>query len=50
MTYKTLISLSLYRMVFNKPCHVPVEFEYKATSAIRALIFDYKKVGEIWLL
>ena len=28
--YKNLIGMSPYRIVFRKPCHVPLELEYKA--------------------
>ena len=26
--YKTLIRMSPYKIVFEKPCHLPLEFEY----------------------
>ncbi len=28
--------MSLYRLIYAKPCHLPVEFEHKAYQAIKA--------------
>ena len=32
--------MSHYRLVYGKPCHLPVEMEYKAYWAIKAFNFD----------
>ena len=38
--YKSPIGMSLYRIVFGKPCHLPFELEYKAMWAIKKLNSD----------
>ena len=40
--YKTLIRMSPYRIVFGKPCHLPLELEYKAMWVIKKLNFDFQ--------
>ena len=50
IAYKTPIGMSPYRIVFGKPCHIPLELEYKAMWAIKKLNFEFKVANEERLL
>ena len=49
-TYKTLIRMSPYRIVFGKPFHLPLELEYKVMWAIKKLNCDFQVAKEERLL
>ena len=48
--YKTPIGMSPYRIVFGKPCHHPLELEYKAMWTIKKLNCDFQAAKEERLL
>ena len=45
--YKTVLGMSPYRVIFEKPCHLPVELEHRVMWAIKQLNFDLKKAGDL---
>ena len=48
--YKTPIRMSQYRIIYGKPCPLPLELEYKAMWAIKKLNCDFQAAKEKRLL
>ena len=48
--YKTPIGMSPYKIVFGKPCDLPLDLEYKAMWTINKMNYDFKAAKEKRLL
>ena len=44
-TFKTILGMSSYCLVYGKACHLPVKVDYKASWAIKKLNLDLGRVG-----
>ena len=44
--FKTPIGMSPFKLVYGKPCHLPVEIEHMAHWATRAINNDFQEAGE----
>nr|GEW37885.1 reverse transcriptase domain-containing protein [Tanacetum cinerariifolium] len=44
--YKTLIRCTLYKLVYGKLCHLPIELEHRAYWALKHVNFDLKTAGD----
>nr|GEU34103.1 reverse transcriptase domain-containing protein [Tanacetum cinerariifolium] len=45
-TFKTPIGCTLYKLVYGKSCHLPIELEHKAYWALKHVNFNLKTAGD----
>ncbi|GKE99948.1 reverse transcriptase domain-containing protein, partial [Tanacetum coccineum] len=48
--FKTPIGCTPYKLVYGKPCHLPIELEHRAYWALKHANFDLKTTGDHLLL
>ena len=48
--FKTLIGMFLFRLIYSKPCHRPIELEYRTYWAIKKLNLSLEQAGKERLL
>ena len=48
--FKTPIGMSPFRLIYGKPCHLPVELEHRAYCAIQKFNLSLEQVGKERLL
>ncbi|GKC29488.1 reverse transcriptase domain-containing protein [Tanacetum coccineum] len=44
--YKTPIGCTPYKLIYEKPCHLPIELEHRAYWALKHANFDLKTAGD----